>query len=253
MYIRKVFQFLALFLLITLVGCNTGNTRQKIHYSVSESNIVRPNEKILFLPVDVTVHQVSAGGMSEEVPEWTDMAVSNVSAAITDSTLGSINLHEYSIEQLEDNQKLSIEEHIALYDAVAGSAYLHTGQLSGENRWQHKSDRFDYTVGPGLKFLKEYTDADSVLMVIGEDYETTAGRKFVWLAFAALFGVGIPLGYSCLTAGLVDIETGNIRWLDYAVNQSSINLRDRTDARKLVVDLFKNFPGNQAQTAYTGN
>ncbi|MCZ6804769.1 MAG: hypothetical protein O7D86_12780 [Proteobacteria bacterium] len=251
MTVRKTIRFFAIFTLVTLVGCNMVNTREQIHHTVAEQRVVQPDEKILFLPIDISVHQISAGGLTEEVPEWTDMATNNVTKAILNSALAFIDLESYSIEQLDPDKKLSVEEHIALYDVVAGSAYLHTGLGSAENRWQHKSDHFDYTLGPGLSFLKEYTDADSVLMVIGADYETTAGRKLVWLAIAAIFGAGIPLGYSYLTAGLVDIETGNIKWLDYTVNQSTINLRDSKEAETLVIDLFKNFPGNESITAAT--
>lgn len=64
--------------------------------------------------------------------------------------------------------------------------------------WAHKHHEFDYTVGPGLAFLRDETGADAALIVLGTDFISSAGRKAAFFSRLAL-GVIMPLGQAFMT------------------------------------------------------
>ena len=59
----------------------------------------------------------------------------------------------------------------------------------GGPAWKHKVDHFDYTLGSGLAFLKERTNADAGLLVIGRHQIATGGRVAASVLAALFVGV----------------------------------------------------------------
>jgi hypothetical protein len=49
-----------------LCSCPVSN----VHYSIKQDPGSRPLRQVVLLPVDVYIHEMSAGGVNEEVPEW---------------------------------------------------------------------------------------------------------------------------------------------------------------------------------------
>ena len=54
---------------LVLTGCAAGPSA-KVHYSIKQDPGSRPLQQVVLLPVDVDVYEMSAGGVNEEVPEW---------------------------------------------------------------------------------------------------------------------------------------------------------------------------------------
>ena len=138
---------------------------------------------------------------------------------------------------MDDENSNILDEYVGLYDATAGAAIQ--SQTAGVG-WEHKKANFDYTLGPGVGFLDEYTDAETALFVVGQNYVSTGGRKLTFL-FAAAFGVAIPLGHSFLHVGFVDIKTGKLLWTNSVFSQS-LNLRDQQNVSNIVATLFESYP-----------
>jgi uncharacterized lipoprotein YmbA len=63
-----------------LAGCAT--TTAKVHYTLKDNPESRPLRQVVLLPVDVNVKEMSAGGMQEEVPEWSRKAEENIRSAL---------------------------------------------------------------------------------------------------------------------------------------------------------------------------
>ena len=134
-----------------------------------------------------------------------------------------------------------LDAHIGLYDRVAQSVFVYgRGEQAA---WAHKKNEFDYTVGPGLAFLREQTGADAALIVLGSDFISSGGRK---AAFAAglLLGVVMPLGQSFITAGVVDLKTGDVQWMSFD-SSSSMDSRQPADVDGLMRDLYRTWPGTR--------
>ena len=222
-----------------LVGCG-GFTTHKVHYTLVEKQRVTP-KKIVLLPIDVRVKEVSAGGSSEEVGEWSSTAKQHILGSV-DRIVGKDNKFTIvKMPTLTQEETSKLEEHVALYERVYLSANFAASPISGD-AWKGKIKKFDYTLGNGLSFLKEKTDADAALIFVGQDFVSSDGRKAA-VFLAAMAGVSIPLGHSFLTAGIVDLNTGDVLWINYTFSAGNKDMRESNDVDDMVNEIIQNYPG----------
>lgn len=228
----------SIFIVAWLAGCVQATIPQfRAHYTFVDKPEVYAPHKVLLLPVDVVIKEVTAGGVAEEVPDWSKQGSSNVRDALnkyfTAEKKKKIRLIE--LPKLSDHDNDNVKQHLALYRRVAG-AVVDTSY--GQMPWFHKIQKFDYTLGRGLSALADRTGADSAIIVVGEDEVSTTGRKI-----AAFFLDSVSYGHSFLSAAIVNLKTGDILWFNYAFQYKSTDLRDSDDALKLVDMLFQEYPG----------
>lgn len=197
-------------------------------------------QRVVLIEPRLDVKELSVGGVSERVDAWSDQAKANVISGLN-KHLASDKLFEVlEMPQFASIDRSQLDEHVALYDVVGFNAiYFGRSQFSA---WQHKKQEFDYTLGQGLAFLAEKTGADAALFVVGEDYISSGGRKAARLA-AALLGYILPPSPTFLSMGLIDLKTGNILWMNYALAMDSKDMRKSEDVESLLTDLFKRYPG----------
>jgi hypothetical protein len=217
----------------------------KVHYTLRDNPQSRPLRQVVLLPVDVNVKEMSAGGVQEEVPDWSRKAEENIRSALLvskDAQGGCCVTRVVDSAALEPAERESLEEHLALFNTVAANAMW--VDLPGNSAWSFKSEHFDYSLGSGLSFLKTRYGVDAGLVILGEDVVSTGGRKA--MAFlAAAGGVYVPMGHSMLVGGLVDFETGDLLWLNHVVSTGNADLRDPASCLELARTLMKNYPGMQ--------
>lgn len=233
-------RFIALLAAAVLLAACAPAAHHNVHHSLLEPEARPAPKNILLVPADVTVKEISAGGVTEEVPEWTESAQENVNSALREQASSHEAIELIPLPELGDEERAVLAEHVALYNIVAGTALNVVN--SPAPAWRHKREHFDYTLGPGLRFLTQKTDAEAALLVVGEDAVSSAGRKAAFVIGAAM-GVSIPMGYSFLSVGVVDLETGNIMWFDYDVSTGDKDLREADDARTMVRNLLEHYPG----------
>ena len=199
-------------------------------------NGARAGTALLVAP-DVSVSEISAGGVVEKMPDWSRQARDNVGAALRRVGQGP---RLAALPPLGAEEQHALDQHVALYNVVA--ANVHSNSVSGGELWDKrlKSGLTDYTVGPGLAFLADRTGADTALVVIARDAESSGGRKAMFV-LGAMFGVGLPMGQSFVVAGLIDLRSGRVLWQSFDHSVSS-DLRVANDADKLVQGLFKSYP-----------
>ena len=119
----------------------------------------------LMIAPDVSVSEISAGGVVEKMPDWSKQARENVSAALQRLGQGP-GLRLAALPALSAEEQHALEQHVALYNVVA--ANVHSNSVSGGELWEKrlKSGLTDYTVGPGLAFLADRTGAGTALVMI---------------------------------------------------------------------------------------
>ncbi len=237
--------FSLLVVVMVLAGCATVPSA-KVHYTVKNDPGSRPIQQLALLPVDVDVYEMSAGGVKEEVPEWSRTAEENIRAALLisrDSKDDCCATRQVDTSALTPGQREVLEEHLALFNLVAANAIWTS--LPVNSAWHFKSEHFDYTLGDGLRFLKTDYDVDAGLIVLGEDVVSSAGRKTA-MVVGAMFGVVVPLGHSVLIGGLVDFETGDLLWMNYKVAAGATDLRDSESCLELARQLMEGYPGLRA-------
>ncbi len=225
-----------------LSACGGGVvTRYKIHHSLLEKSKLLP-KKILVLPVDISVFQLSTGGVSEEVKKWSDLANTNVHKVISQFASKSKKFEVIQYKKFQGKEQNRVDEHVALYNLVGrmGLSYF-------SGAWKHKRVKFDYSLGSGLKFLADKTGADAAMLVVGVDYVSSKGRKAaaVGLLLAGVLlgrGARIPLGYSNLVVGIVDLRTGNLLWIKRE-KDSVRTLRKTEHVEHMVKRIMSDYPG----------
>lgn len=221
-----------------VVGCATAPT-ERVHYSLLEPGTQSKPVKILVFEPDVVVKELSAGGIGQEVKQWSEQATRNVSQSVDTYVSSHADLKKVAIPALTSAENDIVDEHVALYRVVGLTARVVTAGT--DPAWAHKREHFDYTLGSGLFFLKEKTGADVALIVAGADYVSTGGRKGM-MVVGAMFGVAITLGHSNLVIAMVDLESGDILWMNSEFSYANEDLRDRDDAEEMIEGLFEEFP-----------
>lgn len=195
-------------------------------------------KKVVLLPPQVFVYELSAGGVATRKTDWEADARANLARAATRQALESRLFELVPAPPLDSAELDQLDAHIGLYDRVAQSVFVYgRGEQAA---WAHKKNEFDYTIGPGLAFLRERTGADAAMIVLGSDYISTGGRKAAFIVGLAL-GVALPLGQSFMTAGVVDLQTGDVQWMSFD-SSSTMDTRDAADDDELMRTLFKTWP-----------
>jgi hypothetical protein len=228
-----------LLLLVLLAGCQTIAPKHKVHHTLLTEPVA--GTEVIVLPLDIEVKEMSAAGLQEEVPAWSEQALANFRNQLEskqDTLLPGLKLRFLGAVPAEEQALL--EEYVALNYQVMGSALLFTQQ--GGEAWKHKAKHFDYSMGPGLSFLAERTGADMALVMIGEDLHSSEGRKAAFIV-AAAFGAAIPMGHSLAVVGLIDLRTGNLLWMNHFVTGGTTDFRNPEDVAQVLSSLFELYPG----------
>ena len=231
---------LVLLLTLCLAACAGGNKHRLHHTVLDKPDDVLP-KTLAILPSVVTVNELSAGGIAEEVPAWSEQAKKNLQSQLkahfnNDSGI----LKVVDLPELDEQERKVLDQYMALYEVVGGSAYEMS--RSNEEAWSHKSNHFDYSLGDGLRFLKEKSGADAGIIFTAVDFVPTDERKAMAVVAAAL-GIYMYMGNPFIFAGIVDFDTGNILWLNFDIKDGYSDLRDEKDVKFMLRDLFKLYPG----------
>jgi hypothetical protein len=131
----------------------------------------------------------------------------------------------------------------ALFRAVADTVLQH--RLFKGDRLPTKKTGFEYGLGAGVAEIAGGTNADYALFVVTNDAYGSTGRKLLQFAAAAVVGVGVTSGQHQGYAGLVDLRTGDLIWMN-ADGQMGGDVREADGAAKRVAQLLEDFPAAPA-------
>jgi hypothetical protein len=214
---------------------------------------------VALLPTEVKVYQIDAGGVREEIAEWSTQARKNVITALENviRTKTEFSLKTTDEESLAE-RKLLLEETRSLYAAVSMMVLLHTypnPNVPG-HIFEEKLKNFDYSLGSEVGDL--VSDSEALLFLDAEDHVWTAGRQALQ-ALGVILGIGagvatgvviIPQmgGGTVVKAALVDSHTGDILWANIVGSGAGADLRDSVGASNMISELFKDFPVAHGQS-----
>ena len=196
-------------------------------------------KKVVLLPPQVFVFELSAGGVPTRMADWEAAAMDNLVAAATRLARSAGLFELVSTPPLAAVELDLLDAHIGLYDRVAQSVFIYG--RGEQDAWAHKKREFDYTVGSGLAFLREHTGADAALIVLGSDFISSGERKAAFVV-GLLLGVALPLGQSFITTGLVDLNTGDVQWMSFD-SSARLDTRKPADADEIMRALYQTYPG----------
>jgi len=235
--------------LAVLAGCAAA-PNVSLHESIAGKTGQRMPRKMLLLPADIRVYEMSAGGVAEKV-DWTINASNHATKSVREIA-GSKGLFELKeVPALTEAEKQVLGQHLALYELVAASAdFAKSGPFAA---WQERAKNFDYTLGPGLSELAERTELDAAVIVIGSDFIPGIGRKtgsivagtlmsVMMLPVGIVVALGGMVGDSYVSVGVLDLRSGNLLW--FAASRGlTDDLRQEQQVRAVLDKLFTGYPG----------
>lgn len=234
---QRLLQAFVLTCCLLLGGCVSTQTR------VAKDDTGQPltiGGSVVLVEPDMELYEVLAGGAQEPRKAWTDTArrlypqmareilAQRGMTVVPDFTLPPATSNEDPLRQL-----------LLLNQAVSISILQYSRSGSSPNSGlRNKHGKFDWTLGPGVKALRDATGADYALFTYVRDSYTGGGRAAMRVVGFLLLGGDIGGGYQVGLASLVDLRTGQVVWHNLLVDQAG-DLRDEAGARETAGDLLK--------------
>ena len=204
---------------------------------------------VLVMRPAVRVGAQSTGGMFEPNGDWTEKSKKNIEMALANIQARLGNKIVVAPDAYGDDAR-RVQEYAGLFAAVSKSVITYqffAGNRLPTKKRDNKADVFDWSLGPGVADLPGAKSADYALFIYDKDAYGSTGRKL--LQAVALLGPGIAVksGEHIGYAGLVDLKTGDILWLN-ADEALGGDVRTTEGADKRVRELLKGFPGGQLES-----
>lgn len=200
---------------------------------------------ILVFRPSVRVGAQSTGGMFEPNGDWTVAARRNIEAALADRQAALGNTVVAAPESYgEEAQR--VEEYSRLFAAVSEAVIQYqffVGNRLPTKKRDNKAGVFDWSLGRGVADLPGARQADYALFIYNRDAYGSTGRKLLQIAAALGPGIAVKSGEHAGYAGLVDLRTGDLLWLN-ADGAMGGDVREADGARKRVGQLLEDFPGS---------
>lgn len=222
---------LAVLMAVVLAGCVT-----RTHSQIETLKRPSAESRIVLMPLDVELSELTAGGLNIVNAEWTQQALKHVGEGIREETS---ERRVTFIDHIEDTTTDPRVIQIAAVHGLVGKSII-THQHTPNAALPSKMGKFDWSLGPEVRRLRDQYNADYALFVYMRDSYATGGRVAVALV-AAFFGVAVQGGSQVGFASLVDLDTGNIAWFN-VVARNSGDLRTVEPARETVRQLLEGLP-----------
>ena len=227
--------------MVLAIGLLVGACAQTIAFNKSaEFTPSSPSPRILLMPADIELSELSAAGIAFPKAEWTTAAIDNVGTAI-EGFMASRNasLIAYQAPPAASPEAYLQNQIIKLHGAVGNAVLAH--KFGPADALPTMRDRFDYTLGEGVRALAgNRAIAEYALFVYLRD-SYASGERTAVMIFGLLLGVAVPGGLQIGFASLVDLESGDIVWFNRLVNPTG-DLRTPDPARKTIENLLADFP-----------
>lgn len=204
--------------------------------------------RIVFLRPSIKVGAQSTAGMFEPNADWTAQARENIDAALAQAQNSLGNTVTDYVEPVNADPAI-LSEYQALFDAVAQSVIEYQFFPGNRLPTKKRDSQFEWGLGGDVAKLPGLAGADYALFVTTEDHFGSTGRKVLQI-FAALARVPVTAGVHKGFAGLVDLRTGELVWLN-ADMQMGGDVRESDGAQKRVRQLLEGFPGKPAAAPVT--
>ena len=197
-----------------------------------------PGARVLIMPPDVEVSELTAAGLLEPNAAWTAAAEVNIDRAL-ESVLG-----EFGAKAVRFNpngsliRKPEVSQLLKLHGAVGSSILVH--QYMAALRLPHKQGRFDWTLGKDAAIIGKAYKARYALFVYFRDSFSSDARVALNV-LTAMVGAGVQGGQQTGFASLVDLTDGDIVWFN-VLHSTTGDLREAEAAREASRTLLSELP-----------
>lgn len=207
-------------------------------------------KKILVFRPAVSVGAQSTGGLFEPNAEWTERSKANIQKAL-DKLQSQLGNEVVVAPEAYGEEARNVQEHMALFAAVSQAVIEYQffkGNRLPTKKHDNKAAVFDWSLGSGVAALPGARDADYGLFIYNKDEFGSTGRKLLQVVAILGAGVAVKSGEHVGYAGLVDLKTGDLLWLN-ADAQMGGDVREAEGSEKRVRQLLEDFPGSAIKPA----
>ena len=225
-------RLLVIFLFFFIYSCSSFNTEPKYTIRV----FTQDSPKILLMPVDIEICELTLAGMCEPSASWTQNSRENIITNF-EEILNKRNaiLNKYNMNEQNDEIIQIIKLHTQIGQEIINNEY-------GPFELPTKKE-FSWTLGKKAKLLKEKYKSDYAIFIFFRDQYSSTERVIYNIITAVLFPGIIPIGGSQIAfASLVNLNNGEVTWFN-GYYRSFGDVRDLEKARDTVNKLFEEFPG----------
>ena len=202
-------------------------------------NRERGGARVLLMPMEIQVAQMSAMGLMLPRAVWTIQARKHVKQALVRFFEGrKVSLVDFRPSAAPADARAATQL-IKLHEVVGKSILVH--QFESRNQLPTKSEKLVWTLGPEARLLRRQARSDYALFVHIRDSYTSAGRVFQIAFLFFRSGFIMPGGALRGFASLVDLRTGDIVWFK-RFSSSQGDLRQPETAHEAIQALFQEFP-----------
>lgn len=226
-------------ILLALVALFLGGCAAQVHKRTESLRHDDGPPRIVLMPLDLELSEMSAGGVQQPMAEWTELAQKHVFAAFeTEAKTRGLVLLRHAPERADEADRQAMIDLVKLHRAVGGAILVH--QYQPGFQLPTKGGRMDWSLGPEVATIARTQQADYALFFFMRDSYASAGRVAV-IVVGALLGVGIPGGAQVGFASLVDLRNGDVVWFNRFVRGSG-DLRTAEGARETIRLLLEEAP-----------
>lgn len=223
-------------ILILPAGCATSYVR-----AIDKLERGEQPPRILMMPPDVELQELSLGGVAETNAQWTLNAQRHLTTAMRDH-LKAIRSQFIEFSQPTDDQEAVAVDQLQKVHGLVGMTIEQFGPFAEQmTQLPSKGGRFDWTLGPQVVRIGQSSQVDYILFIFLRDQYSSGGRKAAKILAAAFLGLHIPGGIQAGYASLVDAKTGKVVWYNHLARESG-DLRELPPARETVAQLLDGLP-----------
>ena len=225
-------RLLLVFFIFFTYSCSSFNTEPKYTIRVFDKD----SPKILLMPVDIEICELTLAGMCEPSASWTQNSKDNIISSFKD-ILDKRNavLKEYNKNDENDEIIQLIKLHTQIGQEIINTEY-------GPFELPTKKE-FNWTMGNKVKLLKNKYKSEYAIFIYFRDQYSSTERVIYNIVTAVLFPGIIPVGGSQVAfASLVNLSNGEITWFN-GYYRSFGDVRDLENAIDTVNKIFEEFPG----------
>lgn len=194
---------------------------------------------VLIVEPRIQLGMLTAGGVTEPREEWSQQARANILRHVQQSM--TADSHKFVVGNVDELMEGRVGQVVRVNEAVIEAIIAHEYNGYAGAKLATKKDDFVWTIGDGAQLVSDHFGADYALFISGNGTYASGGRVAAFVV-ASAFGVGIPLGQQQVMASLVDLKTGQVMWVNYAVAGPGADMRDDAGAKSLVGSLLKDAP-----------
>lgn len=212
-----------------LGACSSTNVATQNFSSIPES------ARIVVVQPDIKYYRITAGGVPEPAPDWTEAARDSFDVAFADY----VDRSDMAVRILDKEGRSDAMVAFERLNSAVGRTIIanHFGNtpLPSKRDPDTKKYTFDWSLGDGVSGLN--LDGDYALFVFYRDYQASGGRVGV-AVLAAFLNISLYVGHQGGFASLVNLNSGEVVWFNN-VPAAAGNLRTQEGAMSIVGQLFE--------------